>query len=63
VIVAFPSPVETVGVPGVPGAATFQIAVKVTFDVVMLYVALAWYVFVPLLQPPNEYPDFVAAVD
>jgi hypothetical protein len=36
VIVAFPSPAETVGVPGVPGAATFQIAVNVTFDVVML---------------------------
>jgi hypothetical protein len=41
VIVAFPSPAETVGAPGVPGAATFQIAVKVTFAAVMLYVALA----------------------
>jgi hypothetical protein len=41
VIVAFPSPTETVGVPGVPGAATFQIAVKVTFAVVMLYRAFA----------------------
>jgi hypothetical protein len=40
-IVAFPSPAETVGVPGVPGAATFQIAVSVTFEVVMLYRALA----------------------
>ena len=36
VIVALPSPEETVGVPGVPGAATFQIAVNVTFAVVML---------------------------
>lgn len=36
VIVALPSPAETVGVPGVPGAATFQIAVNVTFVVVML---------------------------
>ena len=36
VIVALPSPEETVGVPGVPGTATFQIAVNVTFAVVML---------------------------
>jgi hypothetical protein len=36
VIVAFPSPEDTVGVPGVPGTATFQIAVNVTFAVVML---------------------------
>jgi hypothetical protein len=36
VMVAFPSPAETVGVPGVPGAATFHTAVKVTFAVVML---------------------------
>lgn len=36
VIVALPSPAETVGVPGVPGAATFQIAVSVTLAVVML---------------------------
>ena len=36
VIVALPSPAETVGVPGVPGTATFQIAVNVTFAVVML---------------------------
>ena len=36
VIVAFPSPGVTVGVPGVPGAATFQMATKVAFADVML---------------------------
>lgn len=34
-IVAFPSPGVTVGVPGTPGAATFQIAVSATLLAVM----------------------------
>ena len=41
VIVALPSLGVTVGVPGVPGAATFQMASKVTFADVMLYVVFA----------------------
>ena len=41
VIVALPSPGVTVGVPGVPGAATFQMASKVTFADDMLYVVFA----------------------
>ena len=37
-IVAFPSPGVAVGVPGTPGAATFQMAVSTTLLVVILNV-------------------------